>query len=156
MLAETTEGRQLIVDFSKHLITQVAPEELDLFDELIEEYFDDPTPPDLSESDDDDALGFGLNELAVAITPAAAAAASSAVGYILSEVLKSTQEEGAAVLAKKVRKLLNPKDKTEALTTEQLRQVRRLALTQAKIFGMETSQARRMADALIGSLALAA
>ncbi len=156
MLTETTEWRQLVVDLSKQMVTQVAPEELDLFDELIEEYFDNPTPPDLSESDDEDALGFGLNELAMAITPAAAAAASSAVGYILSEVLKSAQEEGAAILAKKVRKLLNPEDKAEALTTEQLRQVRRLALTQAKIFGMESGQARSMADALIGSLALAA
>lgn len=156
MWTETTDGRQLITDLSKQMVTQVAPEELDLFDELIEEYFDDPSPPDLSESDDDDALGFGLNGVVVAITPAAAAAASSAVGYILSEVLKSAQEEGAAVLAKKVRRLLNPKDKTEALTTEQLRQVRRLALTQAKVFGMEAGQARSMADALVGSLALAA
>jgi hypothetical protein len=156
MWTETTDGRQLITDLSKQMVTQVAPEELDLFDELIEEYFDDPSPPDLSESDDDDALGFGLNEVVVAITPAAAAAASSAVGYILTEVLKSAQEESAAVLAKKVRKLFDPKDKTGALTTEQLRQIRRLALSQAKVFGMEAGQARSMADALVGSLALAA
>lgn len=156
MWTEATEERQLITDLSKQMVTQVAPEELDLFDELIEEYFDDPSPPDLSESDDDDALGFGLSGVVVAVTPAAAAAASSVLGYILSEVLKSAQEESAAVLANKVRKLFNPKDKAEALTTEQLRQVRRLALSQAKIFGMEAGQARSMADALVGSLALAA
>ena len=156
MWAEAREGRQLITDLSKQMVTQVAPEELDLFDELIEEYFDDPSPPDLSESDDDDALGFGLNGVVVAITPAAAAAASSVIGYIVSEVLKAAQEESAAVLVSKVRKLFNSKDESESLTTEQLRQVRRLALSQAKVFGMETSQARSMADALVGSLALAA
>jgi len=156
MWTETTEGRELITDLSKDLVTQVAPEELELFDELIQEYFHDPRPQDSAEADGDDALGFGLSEAVVVITPAAAAAVSSALGYILTEVLKSAQEEGAAVLGKKIKKLLNPKDKTEALTTEQLKQIRRLALTQAKLFGVEANQARQMADALVGSLVLAA
>ena len=86
---------------------------------------------------------------------ASAAAVSSAVGYILTEVLKSAQQESAALLSSKVRKLFDPQEEAEALTAEQLKQIRRLALTQAKRFGMEAGQARRMADALTGSLALA-
>lgn len=70
MWTETTEGRKFVQEISKSLVIQIAPEELDLFDELVEEYFQDPTPPNVSSSTPDDPLGFGSAETLVAITPA--------------------------------------------------------------------------------------
>jgi hypothetical protein len=156
MWTETDQGRELIADVSKRIVSQVAPEELDLFDELMEEYFEDPTPPDLSDSDDDEALGFGLGEALVAATPAAAAVVSGVVGYILKEVLKTVQKESASALTKRIGKFFNPQEKNTGLTKEQMKQVRQKVVKQAKAFGMEGDQVRRMADAVIGSLALAA
>ncbi len=160
MWTETTEGRKFIEEVSKQIVTEVAPEELDLFDELIEGYFEDPAPPDLSEAGSDDPLGFGLGGALVAATPAAAAVVSTVLTYVLTEALKTFQEESAEAIKTKIKKLFKPEEEAEdeiaELTDEQLKQVRRLAIKQAKTFGMEADQAKRMADALIGALALAA
>ena len=155
MWTETTEGREFIKEISLDVVTQVAPEELDLFDELVQEYFEDPSPPDLSATVSDDPLGFGLAETLVAVTPAATALVSVVLSYLLTEVIKATQEEGAAVLKRKIKKLFNP-DSQEAspLTQPQLEQIKKLARKQAIQFGLNSKQAEQMAAALIGSLAL--
>ncbi len=48
MWTETTEGRKFIQEISRGIVGEVAPEEMDMFDELVMEYFQDPTPPNLS------------------------------------------------------------------------------------------------------------
>jgi hypothetical protein len=156
MWTETTEGRKFIQEISQSLVTQVAPEELELFDELMEEYFQDPTPPDLSTTTNDDPLGFGLAETLVAVTPAAAAVVSGMLTYLLTEVIKATQEETAAALKKKIKAFFNPeKDEPVPILTEaQLERVKRLARQQAVQFGLTTKQAEKMSNALVGSLAL--
>jgi hypothetical protein len=169
MWTETTEGRAVIKEISKGVVTQIAPEELDLFDELAQEYFEDPTPPDLSSPARDDALGFGLAETVVAVTPTAMAMVTAVLGYLLTEAIKVTQQEGATAIKAKIKALFNPeedanqaegsttkKDKDfPPLTKEQLEQVNKLARRQAMVFGLDAEQAKLMANALIGSLALA-
>jgi len=43
MWTETTEGRKFIQEISRGIVGEVAPEEMDMFDELVMEYFQDPT-----------------------------------------------------------------------------------------------------------------
>ncbi len=154
MWTETAEGRALIADLSKTIVMQVAPEELDLFDELIEDYFEDSAPPDLSISDDDEALGFGTGEALVIVTPAVAAAVSGVATYILKEVLKTVQEESASLLTRRVKNFFNPRGKEAELTKEQMGKVRNLVFEQARAFGMDADQAQGLSNAVIGSLVL--
>lgn len=159
MWTETAEGRRYIGEVSKRIVTEVAPEELDLFDELIEEYFADPTPPDASAPTSDDPLAFGLGATLVAVTPAAAAIVSAVLTYVMTEAIKTIQEESAEAIKRKIKALFNPEKKDDEgpppLTRDQLEQVKKLARRQAKKFGMELDLANKMANALIGALVLA-
>lgn len=42
MTVTTTENQQLVYTISKDIVEQIAPEELEVFDELLEEYFAHP------------------------------------------------------------------------------------------------------------------
>ena len=163
MWTNTAEGRNFITELSKNIVTEVAPEEIPLFDELVQEYFDDPTPPDPSESISDDPLGFGLGETLVAITPAATAMVSAVLSYVLTEAVKAVREESATAIKEKIKAVFTSEKPSgeaaqgmPALTRQQLEQVKKLARKQAKAFGVETAIANKLADALVGSLALAA
>jgi hypothetical protein len=166
MWTKTTEGRELIQEISKRVVNQIAPEELDLFDELVLEYFQNPSLPDELSKQKDNPLGFGLGETLIAISPAAAAMVNAVLSYLMTEVLKTAQDESAELIKKKVKELFNPeKDNDSAfvhknkkdippLTKEQLEQVRKLAIKQAMAFKVAPDKAQRMADSLIGTLAL--
>ena len=96
-------------------MTEIAPEELGLFDELMAQFLADPNPPDPADAEREEPLGFGLNELLVPVTPAVAAAVTAALTFILTEVIKTIQVEGAQAITDKIKKLFSPKEKSEAL-----------------------------------------
>lgn len=148
------EARPMTLHVAKYIIKNNAPEELELFDELTEEYFADPTPPDRSATADDDPLAFGAEDLIVAATPAALAMVSTAVTYIAGEVLKATQEEAAGLLVGEIKKRFNPKSPDVALNNAQLNHVYQAAVEEGVAYGMEQSQAEMMARSLAGTLVL--
>ena len=153
MWTDTPEGRELVTRVSQDLVSQVAPEELDLFDELIADYYANPSPP--SRSGSDDPLAFGLEGMLVAATtPAAAAMVTTAISYIATEVLKVTQEESIKSLLTKIRAYFHPKDKAKALTPAQLRQVYEATRGEAAAFDLPPEEADRLARALVGTLVL--
>ena len=155
MWTQTPDGDQFVQELSKQLVSQFAPEELEIFDELYSEYRKDPTPPQAGQGADD-TLGSGLGEVIVAVTPAASAMATAVVSFVLSEVLKASQEEASEKIKAKVKALFNPKasEKAAALSPEQLEKVRRLAARRAVDFGLSADQAKQMSLALIGSLSI--
>jgi hypothetical protein len=146
------------------VVTEVAPEELDLFDELIGEYFRNPAPPKPGTASPDDPLGFGLGETMAAVVPAAGAMVSVAIQFILTEFVNTTTEETAEAMKAKIRSLFKKEENQVApekqdsgvhpLTKEQLEAVKKLARKQAVQFGISPEEANKMANALIGSLAL--
>lgn len=155
MMTEPDEVRDFIEEVSKRLITQLAPEELELFDELSEAYFIDPRPPQPIEWAEQ-GLGFGLSEPFAAATPATLAIVSTTLSYMLTDVYRNIQEENPLLFKQKIRQLFNPEHKTERLTPAQLQQLQSLAVKQAELFGLDTDKAEQMARTLIESLALAA
>lgn len=158
MWTKTSEGQRLIRELSRDVIVEAVPEEIDLFDELVAEYFQNPNPPASSTPSKEDPLGFGVEEILIAATPAAAAMVDIVLNYLISEVLKATREESAESIRKKIRTLFgnDNKDREEPapLTREQLEQVKKLSRKQAIKFGIGPEKAEKMADALVGSLAL--
>ena len=157
MFVNSSEGQVIIQDLSKRLVSQLAPEELEMFDELYEEYRANPAPP--TDTDTDDPLGFGISEIIAAITPAAGAAASATVAYLASEVIKSTKDESAVVIQNKIKALFNPDkkksmDNPPPLSKEALEQIKKLAVKSARAQGLSPKKAEQMALALVGLLAL--
>ena len=159
MWNQTPEGDAFVRELSKGLVEQFAPEELDMFDELYSEYQENPTPP-APDSGSDDALGSGLGEILVAVTPAASAMVTTVVSFVLGEVLKASQNEASEKIKQKVKAVFNPnpapsaKEDAVPLSQEQLDQVRKLAAKRAMDFGLPANQAKKMALALVGSLSL--
>lgn len=165
MWTDTPEGRKLIQELSKDIVAETAPEEMDLFDELVMEYFNNPAPPDLSAKPKDDPLGFGLNEVLIAVTPAAAAMVNEVLKHLMTESIGAVKDESSDMVKKKVKKLFNPEKKDDQptkkddgevrpLNKEQLEQVKKLARKQAIKFGIGPDKAEKMANALVGSLVL--
>ena len=163
MWTETAEGRAYVEEVSRCVVDEVAPEELDLFGDLMAEYFADPTPPAAGDVQRDDALGFGLGEALIAVTPAAAAMVTAVLAHVLAEAGDALKEESGNRVKDAIKRLFNP-EKEEAekrprpqpLSTDQMKQVRRIARREAIKFGLDPDVASKMATALIGALALAA
>lgn len=158
MVTGTTEDRELIVELSKQIVEQMAPEETDLFDELMESYFVDPSPPDLTANPGDDPLGFGVNDLMVAVTPAAAAVASAAIAFVMSVLAKAARDEGAEQIRRRLKSALRDKRNTEdsrlALTSSQLETLLTITRETAERYGMDTEQSDAMANAVLVTLLL--
>jgi hypothetical protein len=155
MWIQTPEGDEFVRELSKQLVDQFAPEELEIFDELYSDYKEHPSGH-APQQGADDALGSGLGEIMVAITPAASAMVTAVVSFVVSEVLKATQDEGSEKIKSKVKTLFNPKapGKAASLSPEQMEQVQKLAAKRALDFGLSAQQAKQMSLALVGSLSM--
>lgn len=156
MWNKTQEERQLLSEISKEFIVEIAPEELEYADELLEEYYQNPP----QESDrGDDPLAFG-GEILVAVTPVVVMVLDRVFRFLLDEVIKSAKEEGAILVAKKIKAFFNPtvdmKEEKITLTVEQLKKVKELTRKEARRGGMSEKKAEEFALKVVGRLSLAA
>ena len=155
-LKDLPDARQFIIETSKAIVTKVAPEEMDMFDELLAEYFQNPEHPDMKSIPDDDPLGFGSNDLIFAVTPAAAEVASVVLGFLVGVFLsvaskkKNVTEIVQAMLSEKTGKL----NKKPHLTLEQLDYIYKIAFQAATQYGMDINRSHNMVNALIVTLTL--
>lgn len=153
MAATLSEDRELIEALSKQIVDEIAPEEADLFDELIGGYFADPAPPDLLAAAADDPLGFGLGELMFAVTPAAAAVATAAISFIVGAVTQAARDEGAAQVRGWLKQLLRGKgDRNRAalqLRPEEMKTLRQIMGDTARQYGMDDAQSEAMVNVVL-------
>jgi hypothetical protein len=148
------DDQALIAELTELALARAAPDELVLFEETAQEYFDDPQAA-LTATSKDTAVGFGL-EL-VMITPVALAVGATvlqALGSILSErALKAGGRSASTLMRKLLRK--GPPDPHLSLTQEQTQYVRQVALERAHALGMPPQQAHLLADSFVGALVTA-
>lgn len=155
MWNNTPESKQLVTEVSKEIVAEIAPEELEFVEELIEDYYANPAVP----VNRDGPLEFG-SELLAAATPVIAMALQTLFNFVLNEVWGSAQKEGAVLIAQKMKALLNPvKEKPEAalgLTQEQLEKAKKLIRKEAIRGGMKPKKAEDLALKIVGRIALTA
>lgn len=154
MSANSAEGQELARILSKRVVENIAPEELEMFDELYEEA--QAAPPGIVKAGSDDELGFGTDALVVIATPVVSAAVQAVLTFLATEVIKVSKEESSALIQKKVKAFFNSDKEEEPppLTQEQLLMVKKLTVKRAREMGMKEEKANQLALALIGSLAL--
>ena len=112
MWTDTAEGHNFIKNVSQDVVGEIAPEELELFGGLIQEYFTNPKPPDLTAKVNDEPLGFGLDAAdVVAMTPAVAAALKAVLDY-LAPILQGVIEDKSPVILNKIKRVYKPRKKT--------------------------------------------
>jgi hypothetical protein len=167
MWSDTAEGHQLIREITRNVVLQVAPEELEVFELLLTEYFQDPRAPQVSTAAADDPLGFGLSEALVAVTPAAATVVSTVLSHLITETIKATKGDSETAVKARLKTLrrgtrragepaASESKEVAPLTREQMEQVRNMARKQALAIGISAGLAETMANALVGSLTLGA
>jgi hypothetical protein len=157
--------RDLLEELARTILEQSAPEELVIFEETSEEYFRDPDGV-LHPARRDEALGFGL-DLAL-LTPYVLAVATPVLTFLLQTVAAAAKEEATPRVRELVRRLFNragekadqrpapPADgEPPALTADQAREVREVALARATDLGLPAEQARLLADSVVGGLVVA-
>ena len=156
--------RDLVEEFAKQVLAEIAPEELAVFDETAEEYRDDPQGV-LTATGRDEAVGFGL-ELAL-LTPYVLAVAGSVLGYLVTTFSDAAKSEAKPAIADLVHRLFRrgdaagkaaqgQQDESSAnLTPEQAARVRKVALARAHDLKLSDSNAHLLADAIVGGLNVA-
>ena len=149
------KNHDFLKESARNIVMEFAPEELPLFDELAQEYFNNPTPPKITKGQVDDQLAFGIEEVMEVVTPASIAMVSAVLTYLVPNVLKVIQEEGTASLKEYIRKFFSKSGSNETtLSPEQLDELRKIAYQQARAFGIQHQKAKKMSYAIIGSIAL--
>jgi hypothetical protein len=161
MWINTPEGKQVVTELSKELVAEVAPEELELVDELLDDYYANPAVHETK----DDPLGFG-SEILAAATPVIAMALQTLFNFILNEVWVSAQKESAVLIAEKMKTLFHP-EKTSSpkekkadppldleLSPEELEKAKQLIKKEAMRGGMKPKKAEELALRIIGRIAL--
>jgi hypothetical protein len=158
--------RDLTGGLARAVVGCVAPEELGLFEETEADYFRDPGLL-LRAGRRDEAVGFGL-DLAL-LTPYVLVVATAVVrflgGVVGDAVRDEARDELKPVIAGWARRRLRRDDPAAAgrpgpaghdrapgLTAEQAREVRQVALRQAKQSGLDDEKAALLADAFVGAL----
>ena len=153
MWINTPESRQVVTEVSRELVAEIAPEELEVVDELLDDYYANPT---VHESKDN-PLGFGSEYLA-ASTPVIAMVLQTLFNFILNEVWVAAQKESAILIAEKMKSLFNPKkEKTEpalGLTREQLEKAKQLVKKEAIRGGMNPQKAEDLALKVVARISL--
>lgn len=172
-----TAQQQLIADLARDLLAETAPQELPLFRASSEAFFKDPQRVMSGAVGKDEPLGFGAGEGTSFIAPVILAVVTQVVTFLAAEVGKAAQSEGSAFVTDTVKALFKrfrpapaaekqptgeapspSKPPTPApvppVTPELLQRVRELAFQQAKQLRLSDSNARLLADSLVGSLAV--
>ena len=94
----------------------------------------------------------------VVATPAAAAMVSAALTFLVTVVLKASEDAGAELIKQQVKQLFRSAQKEKSpsltLTPEQLAQLKQTMHDTVRRFGVDKKQANQMSDAFVLSLVL--
>jgi hypothetical protein len=151
------EHRDLVQGLAAVVVEELEPDELAVFEETADEYFEDPQAV-LDPKRRDEAVGFGLD--AELLTPIVLAVAGPVVEYLTALVVEATGEGIKPTLVRMLRRMLRirevaaetPVPEPPLLTQQQVEHVRSIAYARACDVGLQEDRARLLADAVAGGV----
>jgi hypothetical protein len=154
------QERTLVTELAEAVLDQAAPEELVVFDETAQEFFQNPERM-LNPKTRDEPVGFGL-EMGL-LTPYVLAVVAPVVSFLISVVADSVNEASKTATGEWVRSLFKRKAETPsaaastvpALTSEQARRVHQIAYERATTLGLPQATAELLADSVVGGVMVA-
>ena len=156
MTLKDKELRETIDEVSYNLISNLAPEEIEMFDEISEAYFSDPAFFEMRKSNDD-PVGFGIESMTDMLSPAAFSVVTTVVTYIAGEAFGAAKGALTDELKSRIKSLFNKKSEKKdvtALTPEQLKEVHDKAVSRGMELRLSEEQPNNLANALIASMVL--
>jgi transglutaminase-like putative cysteine protease len=154
---------ELVAELAREAVATAAPQELPLFRAASRRYFEDPDGATRGTRGGDEVLGFGIEGAAILITPVALNIAKDVIRFLVDEITRTAKDEARPAIEGRVRRLFRrgreaepePEEAPDALSDDQLGEVRRIALEKASLLQLPREQAELLADAMVGSLATA-
>jgi hypothetical protein len=143
-------------NISRILVAEIAPEELDNFDELFDEARTASNSPS-SRNSSDEALGFGLDALIIIATPAVKTAVMAVMTFIVNEVIDNAKNETATIIKERIKNIFDSNKKSKSPASppnkETLRRIQKMAEESAKLHGLSEEQSNKFAMVLVGLIA---
>ena len=155
-----SEYNQLVIDLSRDIVAQTAPEELPLYRAISAAYSKNPEKTLRGQTGKDEDLGFGVTETTQLLTPVVFSVMSVVVEFLADEILESYKKENPEAIKNLIKNMFKrhkpAQDKrAPSLTSEQLVRVRQHVLEKIRQLGLSDDQARLLADSIVGSLVAA-
>jgi hypothetical protein len=156
---EDPDATLLISDVAREVLFEIAPQEMPIFPAASRAYFADPQSALKQAQPKDDVLGFGVDALAVVVTPAVLYVLSK-VFELLTGVAKKAIEDG---LAKEISEVIRAMFKKfhssrseipSVLTREHIGLIHSNVLQAAKKLRLPAQQAQALANAVTAQLVL--
>jgi hypothetical protein len=152
----------VVAEIGRDLVSQLAPAELILYRAKSEAFFKDRPTGDRKGKQKDEMLGIGTAEMVTFLTPVILYALQDVLKPMVGEAAKRLGEEAGDALASTIRKLFGRPAPVSAsaagipgLTQEQLTRAHATAVAAVLKWKRSPEQARRIADAIVASLATA-
>jgi hypothetical protein len=149
------DERELSTQLALLALERAAPDELLMFDELKDEYFEDPAAT-LAFKKREEAVGFGL-ELAL-LTPYAIAVAQFVLGLLVDVLMDGVKDAAKPGVAGMLRRLLrlpsqeSPTSPPPELTPEQRQRIFAAARAEAQRLGLSNDHSTLLGNAVVGAL----
>jgi hypothetical protein len=158
--------RLLIAQVAREVVAREAPEEEEVFDPMADAFF---AGTQRRTTKDDDMLGFGVSDVAIALTPVVLAMTDDVVKYLWAETVKAMRGQAAERIHAAVRALFkragegarSPAASAAAATTPGvpvtpalLAEIRKRCVVTAIGLGIKPERAGVLADAVVGQLAV--
>jgi len=146
-------SEEMAFHLSYEIVKEMAPEELDLFDDLKDEFLENPDAfMKKDPGKKDKMLGFGGGIGEVFVTATVFPIIWGILAQISKKGIESFTEEGSKALAKWIK--IKLEGKKEQPSKRKMKEIRDYVCQNALAMGMEKKRARIMADSFIGKLTL--
>jgi hypothetical protein len=152
---------QLIAAWAQDIVAQAAPEELPLFRAKSIEYFKNPNKSLKGQKSKDNMLGMGVSESVILVTPYVLTIATQIIKFVAEELSKALATQSADAIGDLIKRIFQRPGKKQddtkpiLLTHEQLTQIYHVAYQTARGLHLPDEKARLLANATVGSLAVA-
>ena len=157
---ENTAGAAIITEVGRDVLSEIAPEEMPIFGAASNAYFADPAAALRQVPSRDNVLGFGVEAVAVVVTPVVLLALSEVLQF-LTRVAAKAVEDGLAkeipdVIRAMFRKFHSAKPQMPSvLTREHIGLIHGNVLLAARRLRLPPDKAQSLADAVTAQLVLA-
>lgn len=154
-----SSNNTLVVDIARDVIAEIAPQEIPIFPAATEAYFAKPAEALKQLRSKDSVLGFGMDSLAIVLTPAVLHILSKVFEF-LTDIAKKAVEGGLSAeigeVIKAMFKKSLPAEPTfpSVLTKEQIGIIHSNVLLAARKLRLPTGRAHALADAVTAQFVL--
>lgn len=147
------ESEELASRLSYEVIKEVAPDELDLFEDIKEEYLKNPDAfQEKNPKEKEKMLGFGGGIGGVFVTTTILPLIWGVIAHIGKAGVESLKKEGAKALEKKIEEKVGGKE--THTSNEKIKELRDYVFKNALSQGMDEQKAGFYADSIIGKLTI--